>query len=369
MSEKLQTAVQLQLPDWVPHSVHLYLAHTVAGSSIRALARDSELHPSTVLRQVRRFEMRRDDPLVDDALKALVAIDFGPVSRNGDIHKMPKNMTSSKANIADTAEPLTLAQIEAEALPILRRLCEPGALLAVARDMETAVIVREDDHGESFRTAVTDRRIAQAMALKSWINTADPSLRIVRYFITSAGRAALRGLTAETENRAQGFREVSPRRRDGSNVWDLPEADGGNSRYMVTESPLVGLARRRDKDGKHFLSPELVQAGERLREDYELCYVGPTVAENWQAALQAEVSENTAQATIDARARVVAALTDLGPGLADIALRCCCFLEGLEVTEKSMGWSARSGKIVLRIALQRLVRHYESQGKFRPMIG
>ena len=68
-------------------------------------------------------------------------------------------------------------------------------------------------------------------------------------------------------------------------------------------------------------------------------------------------------------ARLLSALNDLGPGLADICLHCCCFLEGLEVTEKNMGWSARSGKIVLRIALQRLVRHYEEQGKYRPLIG
>ncbi len=366
MSEKLKSAVKLQLPDWVPKSVHLYLAHTVAGLSIRALARDSDLHPSTVLRQVRRFETRRDDPLVDDALRGLVANDAGPVAPERDIQTMPNENSSKKADASDA---LTQDKIDTEALPILRRLCEPGALLAVARDMEMAVIVREDDNGDSFRTAVADRQIAQAMALKSWINTADPSLRIVRYFITAAGRAALRGLTAESENRAQGFREASPRRRDGSNVWDLNESDSISSRYMVTESPLVGLARRRGKDGKHFLSSELVQAGERLREDYELCYVGPCIAENWQDVLQAEPKPNTAQATIDARQRVSNALTELGPGLADIALRCCCFLEGLEVTEKSMGWSARSGKIVLRIALQRLVRHYEDQGKFRPMIG
>jgi DNA invertase Pin-like site-specific DNA recombinase len=51
----------------------------------------------------------------------------------------------------------------------------------------------------------------------------------------------------------------------------------------------------------------------------------------------------------------------LGPGLGDIALKCCCYLEGLETAEKRMGWSARSGKIVLRIALQRLLQFYETE--------
>ena len=55
------------------------------------------------------------------------------------------------------------------------------------------------------------------------------------------------------------------------------------------------------------------------------------------------------------------AVRELGPGLGDVALRVCCFLEGVEAAEKRLGWSARSGKIVLRIALQRLAQHYQRQ--------
>ena len=60
----------------------------------------------------------------------------------------------------------------------------------------------------------------------------------------------------------------------------------------------------------------------------------------------------------DARVRVAKAMEALGPGLSDIVFRICCFLEGLETAEKRLGWSARSGKVVLKIALERLAMHY-----------
>ena len=134
---------------------------------------------------------------------------------------------------------------------------------------------------------------------------------------------------------------------------------------MLVESPLTALARRRDRDGKPFISDELVAAGERLREDFELAQMGPRVAQNWDQFLTAGVdrgrSEPPSRGSSDARARMEAALRDLGPGLGDVALRCCCYLEGLETAEKALGWAARSGKVVLRIALQRLRRHYAEQ--------
>ena len=112
----------------------------------------------------------------------------------------------------------------------------------------------------------------------------------------------------------------------------------------------------------------MVAAAERLREDFELAQMGPRVAQNWDRFLTAgdrgsfSSDNGIAEGPRAARDRVAAALRDLGPGLGDMVLRCCCFLEGMEQAEQRMGWSARSGKIVLRIALMRLRRHYEETG-------
>jgi hypothetical protein len=147
-------------------------------------------------------------------------------------------------------------------------------------------------------------------------------------------------------------------------------------RYNVAESPVAALGRKRDKDGKPYLEAELVRVAERLREDFELAQMGPRVAQNWDRFLTAgdrggfRPDGGMAEGPRAARDRVAAALRDLGPGLGDVALRVCCFLEGIESAERRMGWAARSGKIVLRIALQRLKRHYdEAYGPSGPMIG
>lgn len=353
----------------IPDALRHYIAHTVGGQSIRSLARARKVHPSTIMRQVRRFESLRDDPLVDSALRQMIpAPEVLQQSRllQKEGPDMNQHVTMPQVSQNDEFQQL---RIDREALQILRRLCESGAVLAVARDMESAVVVREDGNGMSMRTAVVEREIAQAMALKMWISCATPESRIARYFITKTGREALRRLTAAEENRAQGFGTASFDRKDASNAWDLREDLGGGSRYMVTESPLIGLSRRKDRSGEPFLTKEQVSVGERLRQDYEISQAGPETKEDWRSGLAVE-GVDLPKAALEARARVVGVLNELGPGLADIVLHCCCFLEGLEKTEKAFGWSSRSGKIVLRIALTRMIRHYEeTQGKYGPLIG
>ncbi|MEQ3626458.1 MAG: DUF6456 domain-containing protein [Marinobacter sp.] len=278
------------------------------------------------------------------------------------------------------------ATVMREARRILRRLLETGAFLAVAQDMEKAAVMRCLDDGRTMRTAVVTRQVAQAFALKEWIACSKPG-RVASYTITPVGRAALKRLLVQDGREKpcagpQGFAEAQTpfaQQHRQMEPRDIADPDGGAQRkrvrYNVAESPVVALARRRDKDGQPFLNSDQVRAAERLREDFELAQMGPRVTQNWDRFLTAGTRggpgiDMAGQGSQAARSRVARALADLGPGLGDVALRCCCFLDGLEMAEQRMGWSARSGKIVLRIALMRLARHYEeSYGPGAGMIG
>jgi hypothetical protein len=354
----------------VPDEARRYLAHTALGWSLRKLGRHEALHPSTVLRQVRKIETRRDDPLVDRVLDRLADL-FLPEAR------LPtdEEIALMQANVETGTMPDT-PKFEREALRVLRHLCAPGAILAVAQGMEKAVVVREEDEGTA-RPVTVDPEIVEAMALKAWVACDRPG-RISRYHVTSAGRSALNRLLAAQENRrATGFAEAQAGFASAHLGEGLGEEAGARAghRFSAADSPLVALARRRDRDGSPFLSPAQVAAGERLREDFEIAQMSGMEPQDWLALISGEggkAARGPGGSSLPdlARGRVEAALADLGEGLADVALRCCCFLEGLERTEKRLGWSARSGKIVLRIALTRLSEHYGSQkDACGPMIG
>lgn len=273
--------------------------------------------------------------------------------------------------------PVDEATIMGEAPRILTRLAENGAVLAIAADMDRAAVLRTGADGRMIQTTVMARGVAQAFALKDWISCHKTG-KIATYVLTPAGRHALKRMQSEAEARGRGFVEGATPFGDQHRDWDEREfdEDGRKLRYNAAESPVAVLARRRDKEGRVFLDSDLVAAAERLREDFELAQMGPRVTQNWDRFLTAGdrggmgPDHGQSDGPRTARDRVAAALRDLGPGLGDVALRCCCFLEGLEAAEQRLGWAARSGKIVLRIALQRLRRHYdETYGRSGPLIG
>jgi hypothetical protein len=356
------------LPDWLPDHALSYLAHTAGGLPLRVVARARGCHASTIMRHVRRVEAWRDDPLIDEALEHLARQHSSDSVRSA-VSRELSSMPSPVVQPKDQPD----QRIEREARRILRRLCEKGAFLAVSPEMERAVVLREVVPGRQNRIAVVDRDVAHAFALQEWI-ACDKVGKIACYAITPVGRAALkRLLTEERAERAPkaGFAEAPSPFQEQHRCFaerTVMARDGSGERtlrFNLAESPLSVLGRKRDRDGTAYLSPDLIEAGERLREDFELAQMGPRVTQNWDRFLTSSIgreafspARGSGGGSPDARVRVAKALEALGPGLSDIVFRVCCFLEGIETAEKRMGWSARSGKIVLKIALERLAMHY-----------
>ncbi len=133
---------------------------------------------------------------------------------------------------------------------------------------------------------------------------------------------------------------------------------GGTATYNLSESPLAWLVRR----GK--ISLGQFAAGERLRADYELAGKGARVTMNWDAdAVRGQgggagPTLDPTQTQIAARARFDGAIRAAGAGLSDVLWRTVCNGEGLELTERDMGWPARAGKVVLALALDRVAGFY-----------
>ncbi len=260
-------ATDPDFPNWVPLAARDYLEHTENGRPMRALARDEGRHASTILRQVRKLEIRRDDPLVDEALIALGR----KLPRSG----KPCSESSLKMQHIRASKQIAKdSEIDGEARRILRRMCETSAFLIVASSMEKAAIMRQTAPGKPVRTAVVERRIAQAFALKDWIECTKKG-KVACYQITTAGRAALKRLIASEINQRTRRSEVeviSSPFQEQHKDWETREVGAGSGtkrvRYNLAESPLTALGRRKGQNGAPFLTSDLVQAGERLREDF-----------------------------------------------------------------------------------------------------
>lgn len=144
-------------------------------------------------------------------------------------------------------------------------------------------------------------------------------------------------------------------------------AGNGNASVTVneSESPLAWLARRRGRNGRSLLDPHQLQAGERLRADFTCALLMPRTTSDWMRPIASgrrgasgERAGTFTETMVAARRRVREALDAVEPEFAGLLLDVCCFLKGLEDVERERMWPARSGKIVLQLALDRLARHY-----------
>ena len=123
----------------------------------------------------------------------------------------------------------------------------------------------------------------------------------------------------------------------------------------VAESPLAWLHARGHLDDRLF------DAGEALRRDYERAQLSPSITMRWDPVRVKSTGDrglSPSEARIAAKARFDGAIGHAGRGLADILWRVVCAGEGLPDAEKTLGWPARSGKLVLKLALDRVADFY-----------
>lgn len=122
------------------------------------------------------------------------------------------------------------------------------------------------------------------------------------------------------------------------------------------ESPLVWLHSRGHLDHRQF------DAGERLRSDYEKAQLSPSVTMRWDPVRVdgggGGDGLTPSERQLAAKARFDGAMLEAGPGLKDILWRVVCACEGLPDAEKGLGWPTRSGKLVLKLALDRVAGFY-----------
>lgn len=151
-----------------------------------------------------------------------------------------------------------------------------------------------------------------------------------------------RELTEEGPRRTEGVRHGS----EGAAVRSV--------KVNLAESPLTWLHARGHLNDTQF------SAGERLRADWERAELAPSVTMRWDPVRigGSEQGLTPGERQLAAKRRFDGAIAAAGPGLADILWRVVCAGEGVPAAEKALAWPARSGKLVLELALDRVARFY-----------
>lgn len=160
-------------------------------------------------------------------------------------------------------------------------------------------------------------------------------------------------MTSPFNNRHLVERELT---REGPKKSAGRSARGRSVTVNAAESPLTWLHARGHIDDRLF------DAGERLRADYERAQLGARTTMRWDpvriSGQNGDAGLSPTERQIAAKDRFDAAIAEAGSGLSDILWRVVCAGEGLPDAERALAWPARSGKLVLKLALDRVAHYY-----------
>lgn len=175
--------------------------------------------------------------------------------------------------------------------------------------------------------------------------------------LSADGRSALTKFAPEAAHYAT--RELTsegPRRTSERYAGGVPKR-GRSVTVNLRESPLAWLHARGHLSDRQF------DAGERLRADWERAQLSPSITMRWDAVRVktgpgGDRGLTPSERQVAAKRRFHEAVDAAGPGLSDVLWRVVCAGETLPTAEKALAWPARSGKLVLGLALDRVAGYY-----------
>jgi hypothetical protein len=155
-------------------------------------------------------------------------------------------------------------------------------------------------------------------------------------------------ILAERELTSEGPRHRRPARRNRRSAT-----------LNLAESPLAWLYARGHLPERPFF------AGEKLRADFEQAGLAPSVTMRWDPVRLKGgpgAGGSPTERQLSAKRRFDGAMAAAGAGLDDVLWRVVCACESLPQAERALDWPVRSGKLVLRLALDRVADFYRLPG-------
>jgi hypothetical protein len=133
---------------------------------------------------------------------------------------------------------------------------------------------------------------------------------------------------------------------------------GAGPRINLDESPLARLAVG-SRGAAPYLLPHQVEAGERLRRLVDRAHLQARVTMRYSSQPGGGgTADDIGDMALDARRRLADISRVLPADCAGVVLDVCGLLKGLQLVETERGWPKRSAKLVLRIGLEQLARHF-----------
>lgn len=261
-------------PTWLPRSVLIHLAHQTYGLSMRQIARELGIQPSTVSRSLERTSHKLADPLFALGVRRVSSTLPMQNQKSHNSMALPQAENHICRQTKQAATLLTKDKYRQDSKRFLQALNAPERCLIVSLELHKVVVAELTENESSSKGESFDRSLAEAFILNDLIKLKHHN-KVLSYILTSAGRSYLEhysGISAKKKSYLHSnfqkdtgqhrHQMKTPKTTNAHRLPCLPE--------KKSEMPILALARLQDKSGEAFLSPELVTAGRMLSEDFEL---------------------------------------------------------------------------------------------------